>query len=411
MRITSYLQLTMITLAATLFCEGSAIAVEPAKVPAACGCQPKAIPPAAAVQEPVQLASCDQCQPGCQPSGCAPAKPACGPACDGGCESGCDVGCTAGCDAGCAADIGCPTDVCTGQCGCDCLRCCDQWTVFAGVVFLSRSDAGSIPLIINQGTGETLLNAQDLDFDPVAAPSVSIIRDYCNCWGWEVGYFGTDAWNSSGRGGGEVSPVLVGPGIDFPSTAPGTIFQADYGSELYSAEFNIRRRCSECVTLLAGFRWLELGDTLHAYTVAPNVTDLLTVDTTNHLYGLQVGADTVLYQATQRVRIDGLFRAGVLGNHIDHSASSPLTGGFGTLASASAEDDTTAFLGSIGLRGVVNLTNNWGVYGGYQLLWLDGVALAPDNIQATSLVPPSSNAIDTGTVFFHGAMVGLQATF
>jgi hypothetical protein len=324
------------------------------------------------------------------------------PGCDG---SGCDD-CQVGCDSACAE-----TPVCGVSCVSDCFCCCDQWTIVAETMFLRRSDAGAGALFRDQNTGDVVVGRDNLEFDHVAVPRLQLIRQYASCWGWDINFFGTDAWDSTTTFGGDISPVLEGPGITFGSTAPGTVFRADYGTELYSLEANLRHRCHECVTFLAGFRWMELGDTLHTYSIAPTFTDFYTLDTTNHLYGFQIGADATLYQSSDRFRIDSIVRAGIMGNHIDYTASAPVLGVPGTTSHLFTEESGTAFVGELGVRAVYGLTSTLSVFGGYQALWLDGVALAPDQLDTTSLVTPIGASIDTGTVFFHGATVGLQATF
>ncbi|MCA9150388.1 MAG: hypothetical protein KDA92_13850, partial [Planctomycetales bacterium] len=368
----------------------TAMAATPISAPGSCGCGEVKH---AVVQEStaeatgqVKQAKCEACDT----PAVAPVPDCRQVNCDAGCDSapslGVKLGCAcdaAPCGTGCGSSCGCDSPgcdaiatacdaaPCTGKCGCECVRCCDGWSVFAGALFLNRSDSGNYPLVTNQNTGGTLINSRDIGSGTAAAPMVSLIRTYCDCWGWDIGYFGTDAWSGSQRGGGDVSPTLNGPGVTFPSTAPGTIIQADYSSHLYSAEFNIRRRRSECVTYLAGFRWVEFGDTLTASTIAPTTASLMTVDATNQMYGFQIGADTIVAQSN-RARVDAIFRAGVLGNHIDHRASSPLTGNFGTVGNVFAEDDTAAFMGIIGVRGVVPVSGCWSAFGGYQAMWLDG---------------------------------------
>ncbi len=202
----------------------------------------------------------------------------------------------------------CETEpVCSDTSACDCLICCDQWTFLAEAMFLRRSDADQLALIRHQETGETLLDAENLEFNHNAAIRYQLIRECGNCWGWDIGYFGIDSWTSSGNGGGPVSPVLTGPGLDFQSTQHGTIFRAEYGTDLYSAEFNIRRRCHEWVTAVAGFRWIELRDELRTLTIAPQVEDFYTIDTNNQMYGFQMGADSRLWDNGKRLRLDGIF--------------------------------------------------------------------------------------------------------
>jgi hypothetical protein len=293
------------------------------------------------------------------------------------------------------------------------VHCCNRWTVLAEAMFLRRSDAGPLPLIRHQETGATLLNANNLEFNHEVVPRLQIIREKCNCWGWDINFFGTDAWSTSGRGGGPVSPVLVGPGIDFPSTMGGTIFQVDSSSELYSAEFNIRRRCHDCVTVLAGFRWIEFSDDLVAYSTVPTVTEFYSIDADNHLYGFQIGADATLLQPTSRFRLDSIVRFGIFGNDADQTTRAPiLTSLNGFVDEISADGGDVSLMAEFGLRGVVQLTPACAVYGGYQVLWLDGLALAPDQIPYTSLVAPGSATLhEDGELYFHGATVGVQLTF
>ncbi len=78
----------------------------------------------------------------------------------------------------------------------------------------------------------------------------------------------------------------------------------------------------------------------------------------------------------------------------------------------SARDDHAAFVGEVGLRGGVRVYRNLYATGGYAFMLLDGLALAPDQIPHTNLVPPATATLDTGgTLYFHGATVGLMGTF
>ena len=312
----------------------------------------------------------------------------------------------------CEIESMCDTAGCCDPCGC--MACCDQWTVLAEVLFLRRSDADQLALITHQETEEILVDAEHLEFNHNAAMRYQLIREYCCCWGWDIGYFGIDSWTTAGNGGGPVSPVLQGPGVDFPSTAHGTIYRAEYGTDLYSAEFNIRRRVHECLTAVAGFRWIELRDELHTLAIAPEVIDMYTVDTNNQMYGFQLGADTRLWDHQGRFQIDGIFRAGILFNNADQNMVAPILRPFepAAVSEITAKEDHTAFVGEIGLRGNLQIWRGLYATGGYSILWLDGLALAPDQIPHTSLLTPPFADLDTGgTLYFHGATVGLMGRF
>jgi hypothetical protein len=52
------------------------------------------------------------------------------------------------------------------------------------------------------------------------------------------------------------------------------------------------------------------------------------------------------------------------------------------------------------------------VRGGYQLMWLEGVALAPEQIPVNNLIAPAIAAVDTsGGLFLDGATVGFVVQY
>lgn len=377
--------------------------------------------------------------------GCKTTPKVCAKGCDDGGDEACDDGCAAtpitksvaklSCDAcddkcsddcaaeDCSDDCAAPScslsDACDDCSSCDaapcdsCFCCADQWTVWTEVMFLRRSDSDSVPLVLSQNDGSTLLNANNLEYNHQAVPRIFLIRDYCNCYGWEVGYFGNESWNTTGEAGGPISPALVGPGQTIGATAPGTIFQAAYGTDLHNVEVNLRRRTSECVTWIAGFRFVELQDQLRAGAVVPATGDLYSIDAMNQLYGFQVGANAQLINCAQRFHVDGIFRAGIYGNNAKQTTQSVLGNQIpNSVSSLTASTSETSFVGEVGLRGVYQLTNTLAVYGGYSMLWLEGIALAPEQLAVTNLFGNPSAGINTGGgLFFHGATVGLQASF
>ncbi len=103
-------------------------------------------------------------------------------------------------------------------------------------------------------------------------------------------------------------------------------------------------------------------------------------------------------------QLDVIGKAGIYGNDADHHAS--VTTGVATV-NASGSDNPTAFVGEIGIQGSTLLTANLSLRGGYRLLWVDGVALASDQLAATDFF--TSSGIDgSGDVFYQGAYVGLE---
>ena len=374
---------------------------------------------------------------GCDDPGCSPCKRrarksnCCAEAQSCGCPSTCASSCCA--SSGCSDCGGCyaSTDLGIGRlfgggrsrggcggaglCG-GCMGCCPGWTAVGEVLFLSRSGAEDLTLITDQNTGNEMLNVGDFDFDYNGAPRLFIRHENANCIGFEFGYIGLDSWNDVEVRGNPISPTLQGPGgTAFPSAAPGTVFSAAYGSEFHSAEFNLRKRCGECATWVAGFRMVDFSDTLHATSVAPTPDDFFTIDADNHMYGFQLGFDAELINCAGQFHIDSIFRCGLLFNSADQTTSVPVFAGLppGVLATnVSANDDHTTFLGELGIRAVYELNDCISVGSGYHLIWLEGLALAPDQIPATSLAGLGSATLDTGGgLLLHGASINMTVRF
>ena len=124
----------------------------------------------------------------------------------------------------------------------------------------------------------------------------------------------------------------------------------------------------------------------------------------NHLYGFQIGCDAKLRAPEKLFQIDALAKAGVYGNAVG------LTNDYADTVrsySASSSSGHVAFVGELGLMASYRLSDHLSARVGYQLLWLDGVAVGPEQISSTDFLSGSA-AFKPGTAFYHGANVGLE---
>jgi hypothetical protein len=191
-------------------------------------------------------------------------------------------------------------------------------------------------------------------------------------------------------------------------------FAVDYGSDLYSAEINLRRRCLGRLDLLAGMRWVELREDFHVIgpnplSPAPDVRyDTLTG---NSMYGFQIGAEAKVFDRCGPLRIDGFIKAGIYAN--DGHQETSTRGNLGSVVTAAAGGDNTSFLGEAGLSALYRLDDHLAVRGGYQVMWIEGVALAPDQLPHTDVTSsPATATLDAhGGLFYHGVQVGLEARY
>ena len=211
----------------------------------------------------------------------------------------------------------------------------------------------------------------------------------------------------------------------------------DYSTELYNTEISAQKKFSNRITILAGFRWLQLHenrqgtnppadifkptwkDTNPLYTLqdvalittgasAPGYPPFWDTSTTNNLYGLQIGADAKLLERG-RFCLNGLIKLGGYWNHASESTGVSIAK---VVYNSGAASNRPAFVSEAGLQCKYQLTGGITLKLGYEALWLAGVALAPGQIQKTFTTPVSALGVNSGShVLFHGGTAGLEFSF
>jgi hypothetical protein len=282
-----------------------------------------------------------------------------------------------------------------------------RWTVTAEALFLVRSDADSRTLFFDLDTGADVLNVSDLDFNAEPGFEIGLIRHLPGRrFDIELRYFATEAWNAA-------KCVCTSPQLLVMNDLYGLNFsdieaaEAFYETDLHNAELNLRWRATDNITWLVGFRYLEWDERLRIRDFFAQF-EQLTTTTRNRLYGAQVGGDAFLL-GTRCVRVNLVGKAGVFGNAAQQTSSYDVSG-----SSASASTGKIAFVGEIDLMAELQLTRRIAARAGYQVIWVAGVALGPDQIDVTDLHPccPPVAAIDAnGDGAFHGPHVGVTGTW
>lgn len=297
----------------------------------------------------------------------------------------------------------CSEPIAESVCTCDCCNC-SPWTVQAGALILARTSRSGV-LIEDVITGAPVLNVRDFGTPWGAGPDISVQRLLDSGNSLQIRFFDVDSW--LGR------TTFTTPAIwSLPTNPPlfglgAADIHATYGTRLYSTELNWLRPTSEWFSWLAGFRWVELYENLNLNADFGTNTADLRFQTANRLYGGQTGANVSIVNRGA-ARIDGIFKAGLYGNAASNRFA--VTQAIGPAFATTDRSGQVAFLGEIGVVGVYQWTDNIALRGGYQLLWLDGVALAPDQVAATRIL--TQNGINTtGDAFYHGALMGIQANW
>jgi hypothetical protein len=292
-------------------------------------------------------------------------------------------------------------------CDCGCGQCAPCWTFRADALGLQRTETRHQPLFLGgidtAPSAETaVLDARDLRFPVAPAFQLSAIRHGPCGWDVEVGYFQIDGWIASAAVPGTSLMVTDVNGAAFVVGDAA----ARYASNFHIGEINVRRSCTDWLTLLAGFRMGELDEHYDAGDLLQSA--VLDAATFNHLYGFQIGADAQVFEVGDPLRINVLCKAGIYGN----SASQTIREASGEfIESLHANHCQAAFIGEAGLVATYRLTCHLAVRASCQAVWLEGVALAPEQIGTTNFDAHLA-AVDThGGIFYYGAGVGLELTF
>ena len=68
-----------------------------------------------------------------------------------------------------------------------------------------------------------------------------------------------------------------------------------------------------------------------------------------------------------------------------------------------------AGVGDLNLSGVYRINDVWGIRGGYNVIFVNGLALAPNQLDFTYAANSGTALNHSGMVIFQGANVGLEA--
>lgn len=336
--------------------------------------------------------SCDATQPNCnatQPS-CDGSGPSCGAPADCSGLSGCVCG-----------DCNPVADCCQSECCC----CRPTWTASVGAIFLSRArrDTGTIigpnPVV----PGASFSRGNDFDFNTRRGIDVYLARRLANGDAIEGRYFGVDdisatqQFNTPGN--------FIGAGFVGPANIPIT---GTYTSQLNSAEINYRHQWTDRIALLGGFRYVRYNDSL-SYGITTIARGVYAYD--NDLYGGQLGADIALLDPTNAFQINVIGKAGIYENNFQGGNAGFLPPG-NQVNQFGRGDDGSAFVGDLLIVGSYQVTCHMALRAGYQMLWLDNIALSGDNAAVSQLNPGSLNTTTTrGEAFYHGAIAGVEFTW
>ena len=182
-------------------------------------------------------------------------------------------------------------------------------------------------------------------------------------------------------------------------------------SHLLNFELNARKQMNPDLQYLVGFRYFGFSEAVGINLASDPFSYYSNhqIGASNHLYGAQIGADKRLWQHG-RFQLEGIVKAGLYGNQSSNNVLAVVQDEVGDRYTSSASQTQAAFLGEIGLTGLYKLTNHLAFRATYQALWLEGIALAPNQIASSDPLNGTASVNNNSGVVFHGAFLGLEYT-
>ncbi len=299
------------------------------------------------------------------------------------------------------------------------------WYISTDALFLMRDSSNERPFVRNSGGGD-VIHTRELDFELEGGVKFLVSRAFTDDFLIEAAYLGMQSWDDS-IAVRDTSPNVLGgtgnlssligefngslPGIDFNNFA-----SLNVSSHLQSIELNYRRRigliCGPLETsMLFGARYLNVRELLDFITVADApvaTTNALNVRATNHLLGLQAGG-LAAYRVSDKMWLESDVKIGLYQNSASQTTLYQVTTPAGlTSFPSSAHRGSVAVVGDFDFTAHARLTRNLSMHLGYQLLAVDGLALARDNVQENLALLTLGPAVvrDNGLVLYHGPHIG-----
>lgn len=278
-------------------------------------------------------------------------------------------------------------------------------------------------LLVDDGS-EVVLRADDAS-GSLVGPRITLGTIGSDHRGWEATYFGVFAGTRSASVSGDNDLAMIGDlalsSYDFFKSDRIAI---ESQTRLHSFELS-RTWFENSWCFLMGFRYLRVQDDFRLLSFDSDTGDQgpdaddnegifgfgdYDVRTENDLFGLQSGLRHKRnFRIAPRLSYDFGGKAGVYGNSASHEQSVLDFGGteaeYFLRDPFSDRSGQVAFVGEASANVRMPLTSRLEVRTGYNLLWVEGLALASDQLVLADV--PVRGTTTSGGGLFHGASVGL----
>jgi len=213
----------------------------------------------------------------------------------------------------------------------------------------------------------------------------------------------------------------------------------DYSSEIHSGELNLVC-CTGCCTTcggkgggdpkqtaccktwcktfewFVGFRYLSVAERLRIDAQRDleqtgggigTESGYYDISSRNNLFGPQIGARVRRWDS--RLGWEATGKVGIFYNDAQQYQEiidfpdfelRPWTGGSGS---------AVAYMGEFNVTGLFRLNDVWNLRAGYNVMWIGGLALAPDQLDFSADIEAGQRLDRTGGILLHGVNLGIEA--
>jgi len=311
-------------------------------------------------------------------------------------------------------------------------RSTESYVVF-DALYMQRNSDKSItpgPLVLNTDTQAAAIGPGDLQFPVAPGYRVLVGTRATEDIGWEVGSLGVYSMFADAIASGSDNLQIPPPlGEKTAGLRAFSAAQATYGSVLNSVEANaiLTRQYVHLphfnaypydaigyaitVDWMTGFRWAGLDETA-ALALGPDFQTLDTLystRTSSNLFGWQLGVRGRV--DWERWALEGVLKGALAGASVSQSQGpivDPITGDV-IRPGNSAQTANVGGIFELGTSLVYRLSDVWGLRVGYSMLWLTGVALAPNQFDFSTNGLAATTVDTNNTLWLGGGSVGLEA--
>ncbi len=280
---------------------------------------------------------------------------------------------------------------------------------------LDNGAGGNTPVVIDSLTDAPLLSTGDVNYPMAVGPRLTLGRTIGECHAFEMVYFGLQQWDTSRTVTGDNDLTIPGAlglaSLDFFNVDRLTVSNR---ASLNNVEANLWRRVGGGpFCLMAGFRYFDLDE---RFVIRGADSDTgasrYRIGAQNDLFGGQLGGRyRRCFGPGSLFGFEAVGKAGVFGNAAGTSQVVTDFDNTFSLRNVSESAGQAAFVGDIGLTGLLRVTDSLQVRIGYTMIWVEGIARAANQLDFTD-DSASGRFIHFGEgAFLQGINVGLEYGF